>query len=123
MVYKKKYNMKFKEVKGMDAGLRYNAINNNSTDVMDAFSTDGLLEAFKLKVLKDDKGFFPPYYAAPIIRSEVLKKHAGLEELLNKLSDGLTDEEMRKLNYQCDKLGKDPETVARNFLKSRNLIK
>ncbi|WP_034868560.1 glycine betaine ABC transporter substrate-binding protein [Clostridium lundense] len=119
----KKYNMQFKEVTGLDAGLRYSAITSNQIDVTDAFSTDGLLEAFKLKVLKDDKGFFPPYYAAPIIRSEVLKNNPKLEELLNKLAGSITDEKMRNLNYQCDKLGKDPETVAREFLKSQNLIK
>lgn len=120
---KKAYNMNFKSVKGMDTGLRYPAIQKNNVDVIDAFLTDGMLEAFKLKVLKDDKNFFPPYYAAPLVREQTLKKHPELKSLLNKLSGQINDETMRNLNYKVDKLGEDPKTVADDFLKSKGLIK
>ena len=60
------YNMKFKDVQAVDGGLRYTALDNHKSDVIDAFSTDGLIEEFGLKVLEDDKNFFPPYYAVPI---------------------------------------------------------
>lgn len=120
---KKNYNMDFKSVKPVDGGLRYTSLNSNKTDVIDAFSTDGLLKAFDLKVLKDDKNFFPPYYAAPIISSKTLEKHPELEELINKLAGKLDDEKMRELNYKVDKLSEDPKKVAEDFLRENNLIK
>lgn len=120
---KRDYNMNFKEVSPVDGGLRYTSLNSNKTDVIDAFSTDGLLRAFDLKVLKDDKNFFPPYYAAPIVRNEVLEKHPELEELLNKLEGKLDDEKMRELNYKVDKLSEDPKKVAEDFLRDADLIK
>lgn len=119
----KKYNMSFKKVNAVDGGLRYTSINNNKTDVIDAFSTDGLLKAFDLKVLKDDKSFFPPYYAAPIINNKTLIKHPELKDLINKLAGKLDDEKMRELNYKVDKLNEAPEKVADEFLKESNLIK
>ncbi|MGB9680171.1 MAG: glycine betaine ABC transporter substrate-binding protein [Thermoanaerobacteraceae bacterium] len=119
----KAYGMHFKEVKGMDTGLRYPAIEKNNVQVIDAFSTDGLLEAFKLKTLEDDKHFFPPYYAAPLIRESTLKKYPEVEKVLNELAGQINDETMRKLNYKVDKLGDDPRKVADDFLKEKGLIK
>ena len=119
----KKYNMNFKQISPVDGGLRYTALDSNKTDVIDAFSTDGLIKAFKLKVLKDDKSFFPPYYAAPIINNKTLKKHPELKKLINKLAGKISDEKMRELNYKVDKLGEDPAKVAEDFLREINLIK
>lgn len=119
----KGYGMKFKSVQAVDGGLRYKAIDGKKSEVVDAFSTDGLLKQFDLKVLKDDKKVFPPYYAAPIIRNDTLKKHPELKDLLNKLAGKINDEEMMELNYKVDSLGEKPEDVARDFLKSKNLIK
>lgn len=119
----KLYNMKFKNVTPVDGGLRYTALVNKKTDVIDAFSTEGLLKAFDLVVLKDDKNFFPPYYAAPIIRNETLKTHPEIEGVLNKLENQITDEEMREMNYKVDKLNADPVQVADEFLKSKGFIK
>lgn len=120
---KEKYNMNFKSEKGLDAGLRYTAINSGEIDVTDAFATDGLLKAFGLKVLEDDLKFFPPYYAVPVGRSDTFDKYPEVREELLKLEGLIDDETMRDLNYQCDKLGKETETVAREFLKSKGLIK
>ncbi len=120
---KKTYNIKFKSVKGMDSGLRYPAIEKGDVDVIDAFSTDGMLKAYNLTVLKDDKNFFPPYYAAPLVRDDTLKKYPELKDVLNKLAGQINDETMRELNYKVDKLGEDPRTVADDFLKSKGLIK
>ena len=119
---KKSYDMNFKEVKTVDGGLRYTSINNNSSDVIDAFSTDGLLKAFDLKVLKDDKNFFPPYHAVPMIKGETLKKYPELGEVINKLSGKLDDNTMRELNYRVDKLNEDPRKIAEEFLKENALI-
>ncbi|MHC6179954.1 ABC transporter permease/substrate-binding protein [Clostridium sp. JNZ X4-2] len=117
------YGANFKEVNAVDGGLRYTALNQNKADVIDAFSTDGLLKQFNLKVLKDDKKIFPPYYAVPIVREETLKKHPELEGILNKLSGKINDETMMELNYKVDSLGQKPETVADQFLREHNLIK
>lgn len=120
---KKTYDIEFKSVKGMDSGLRYPAIEKGDVDVIDAFSTDGMLKAYNLTVLEDDKNFFPPYYAAPLVRDDTLKKHPELKDVLNKLAGQINDETMRELNYKVDKLGEDPRTVADDFLKSKGLIK
>ncbi|WP_223595504.1 ABC transporter permease/substrate-binding protein [Neobacillus bataviensis] len=117
-----KYNMNFKDVKAVDGGLRYTALDNHKSDVIDAFSTDGLLEAFHLKVLKDDKNFFPPYYAVPIVKQETLKEHPELKKALNSLAGKLTDDKMRQLNYKVDSLKQSPAKVAKEFLKKEGLI-
>lgn len=118
----KKYNMNFKNVSPVDGGLRYTSLNNNKIDVIDAFLTDGLLRAFNLKVLKDDKNFFPPYYAAPIVSNKTLEKYPELRNLINKLAGKLDDEKMRELNYKVDKLNEDPAKVADDFLLENGLI-
>lgn len=117
------YSMNFKDISPVDGGLRYTSLNNNKTDVIDAFSTDGLLKAFELKVLEDDKHFFPPYYAAPIINNSTLKKYPELEDLINKLAGKIDDEKMRELNYKVDKLDETPEKAAEDFLREQGLIK
>jgi osmoprotectant transport system permease protein len=118
----KTYNMNFKDVKAVDGGLRYTALDNHKSDVIDAFSTDGLLEAFHLKVLKDDQKFFPPYYAVPIIKQETLKEHPELKKVINSLSGKLTDEKMRELNYKVDSLKQAPAKVAKEFLEKEGLL-
>lgn len=117
------YNLKFKDVKSMDGSLRYQALTSKDAQVIDAFSTDGLLEKFHLKVLEDDKNYFPPYYATPIINKDTLKAHPELEEVLNKLSGQIDEQTMIKLNYKVDELGQSPEKVAHDFLVEKNLIK
>jgi osmoprotectant transport system permease protein len=119
----KAYNLKFKDVKAIDGGLRYTALDNHKSDVIDAFSTDGLIEEFGLKVLEDDKNFFPPYYAVPIVKEETLKEHPEVKEVLNSLAGKLTDDTMRKLNYKVDTLKESPAKVAKEFLKEEGLIK
>lgn len=115
--------LKFSKVSSMDAGLMYGAVRDGQVDVIDAFATDGRISVFDLKVLRDDKKFFPPYFAAPIIRNDTLKKYPELEGILNKLADKLTDEEMAQLNAQVDLEKKSPQTVANGWLKSKGIIK
>ena len=119
---KKAYGLNFKSVKGVDGGLRYTSLEKNETQVVDAFTTDGLLKKFDLKLLKDDKQFFPPYHAVPLIRAETLKKYPELREVLALLDNSLTDESIRDLNYRVDK-GEQSRDVAEEFLRSKNLIK
>ncbi|MEG0051186.1 MAG: glycine betaine ABC transporter substrate-binding protein [Terrisporobacter sp.] len=116
------YGMEFKEVKGMDGSLRYQALERGDAQVIDAFSTDGLLKKFDLKVLEDDKLFFPPYYAVPLVREDTLEKYPDLEAVLNKLKGQISEEEMINLNYQVDEQGKTAEEVAHNFLVENKFI-
>lgn len=117
----KEYGLKFNTIKGLDGGLRYSSLESDETQVADAFSTDGLLEKFNLKLLRDDKNFFPPYYAVPLVRKDTLEKYPELKSLILSLEGKLTDEDMRSLNYRADN-GEDPRLVAEEFLKDKGLI-
>lgn len=117
------YGIEFKgEPKKMNVSLKYQAIGNGDMDVTDAFATDGPIKKFNLKVLQDDKGFFPPYYAAPIIRNETLAAHPELEEVLNMLAGRIDDAKMTELNYRIDVEGEEVETVAAEFLQEEGLL-
>jgi osmoprotectant transport system permease protein len=120
---KETYGIKFKATKGMDPGLTYDAAKERAVDVIDGFSTDGRIPAFHLKILKDDKRYFPPYYAAPVIRKDTLKVHPELEKVLNLLAGKLNEGTMAKLNAQVDLEKKKPREVAENWLKEQGLIK
>ena len=110
--------------KQMDPGLMYKACADGAVDVICAFATDGRIAAYDLFALEDDKKYFPPYYAAPLVRAETLAKHPQLEEILNHLAGKLNDATMRELNLQVDR-EKNPQkasTVARDFLVSSGFI-
>lgn len=119
----KVYGMNFKSANGMDPGLTYAAARDGKVDVIDGFATDGRIPAFKLKVLEDDKQFFPPYYAAPIVREDLLKKHPQIADALNLLAGKLDNKQMAALNAQVDLDKKDAKDVAKQWLKSQGLIK
>jgi len=117
------YDLKFKDQKGMDPGLVYKAIAENQVDVISGFATDGRIPAFNLVVLEDDLKFFPPYYAAPVVRDDLLAKTPQVADILNKLAGKISDTTMATLNYTVDGKKQPAEEVARDFLKSLNLIK
>ncbi|SHJ70232.1 ABC transporter substrate-binding protein [Propionispora hippei] len=119
----KAYHIDFKSVNGMDPGLTYAAVRDGKVDVIDGFSTDGRIPAFGLKILKDDKHFFPPYYAAPVVRKDLLDKHPEVAEALNLLGDTLTDKDMAALNAKVDLDKQDAKDVAKTWLKEKGLIK
>ncbi|HWS30580.1 MAG TPA: glycine betaine ABC transporter substrate-binding protein [Clostridia bacterium] len=117
------YGMVFKgDPQKMNVSLKYQAIGNGDIDVTDAFATDGQIMQYNLKILRDDKSFFPPYDAAPIIRSETLEKYPELEEILNALAGLIDDAAMTELNYKIDVEGQDVEDVAKEFLQANGLI-
>lgn len=118
----KAYGLKFKGTLKMDASLKYQAISQGKIQVTDAFTTDGQLKALKLKLLKDDKNFFPPYYAAPIVRDATLKKYPQIKTLLNKLAGTLDEDTMQELNYKADNEKQSISKVASHFLKEKGLI-
>ena len=114
--------LKFKDVISIDGAPRYQALVAKESDVIDAFSTDGLIKTYDLTILEDDKEFFLPYHAVPIAKIETLKKYPELSGITDSLKDIMTDEVMRGLNYQVDVLKKDPKDVAKEFLISQGLI-
>lgn len=118
----KKYGFNFADTVGLDGSPRFTALENGEVDIVDAFATDGLLKKYNLTVLEDTDSFFPPYYAIPIIREEVLEDYPELEKSINRLSKVLTDEVMQELNYRVDELGEEPADVAKDFLKQKCLI-
>lgn len=121
---KKHYDLDFKQKpKQMYSGLMYKTLSKGAVDVIDGFATDGRIPAYNLVILKDNKNFFPPYYAAPLVRKAVLQNHPQIKKVLNKLAGSLTNKIMRELNYKVDKKEVPSSTVAKNFLRSKGLIK
>ncbi len=119
---KNKYGLNIRTVVISDA-VMYKAAFEKQLDVISGYSTDGRLKAYDLVVLIDDKTIFPPYYAAPIVRQNVLQKYPELEPALNLLSGRINDSIMTDLNYKVDYLKQSPEKVAMDFLISRKLYK
>jgi glycine betaine/choline ABC-type transport system substrate-binding protein len=117
------YDLQFpEEPKQVDPGLMYRNCADGAVDVICGFATDGRISAFGLKTLEDDKGFFPPYYAAPVVRADTLKEYPQLEAILNKLAGRISDTTMQRLNYEVDGKRRKPEDVARDFLQAEGLI-
>jgi len=118
----KTYGFRFKTVKQMAIALKYPAIVSREVDVIDAFSTDGLLKKFDLVVLEDDKQYFPSYFCAPVVRKATLEKYPVIAEVLGRLQGLITDEVMTEMNYLVDEELRDPKDVAREFLEKRGLL-
>lgn len=108
----------------LQSGRMYEACANGDLDVISAFATDGRIEAYDLKVLTDDRGFFPPYDAVPLTRAEALKQFDGLGEVLGLLTGKINTPTMREMNLKVDRKA-DPMTaaeVASEFLKESDLL-
>lgn len=120
----KTYNMALDrpQIRQMDPGLVYNAIRDRFVDAGLIYTTDGRVKGFDLKVLEDDKHFFPSYNVTPVVRKDVLESHPGLEAALNQLSPLITDESITEMNKRVDIDHQSPEQVARDFLKSKNML-
>lgn len=116
------YGLTFENLTTMEPKLRYAAVESGEINLLDAYSTDSELEEYGLVVLEDDKNLFPPYQGAPLLRNETLEKHPELEKVLNKLSGKVTDDQMRKMNYEVNVNNQRPDKVARDFLKEAGLI-
>lgn len=116
------YGLKIRTVVISDA-VMYKAAFEKRLDVISGYSTDGRLTAYDLTVLEDDKGIFPPYYAAPVVRKEVLDKWPKLAEILNLLSGRINDSVMTGLNYKVEYLGQTPERCAKDFLVQQGLFR
>jgi glycine betaine/choline ABC-type transport system substrate-binding protein len=113
----KAYGLSFaRSPSSMEAGLMYGAVAEGRVDVISAYATDGRIDKFALRVLEDDRRFFPPYQAAPLVRSELLERRPDVRAALAVLEGKLTDAEMRKINAEVDLGGRRPEDVAREWV-------
>jgi osmoprotectant transport system substrate-binding protein len=120
--FQKEYDIEFKEVKGMDHGMMYRSINAGEVDVINSYTTDGQLQINDLRVLEDDKSYFPPYHALPLVRKEILNEYPELEEVLGLLEGMIDEEAMQIMNGKVDNDGMMVERVAQEFLIESGLI-
>lgn len=111
-----------KEYRAVGKALRYQALVNGEAEVTVAFGTDGEISAFDLVVLEDDKGMFPPYQVAPVVRQELLDASPEIADILNELAPLLTSDTMRRLNYEVTGEQREPVDVAREFLVQEGLL-
>jgi osmoprotectant transport system substrate-binding protein len=116
------YGLRFAEPpRILDLGLLYRALLEKQVDLVAGNSTDGLLSARDLVILADDKHYFPPYEAVPIIRSETEARHPEVGAAIAELGGKISDEEMRKMNFAVDGQHRDAADVAREFLHAKGL--
>nr|WP_325303002.1 glycine betaine ABC transporter substrate-binding protein [uncultured Dysosmobacter sp.] len=116
------YGLRFKEATPVDMGLKYAAIENGSFDVSVVYATDGLNRKVGLKILEDDKSFFPDYNGAFLVRQDLLDQYPELAEILNLLAGKIPTEQMAELTYQVDVMGRTVDEVAHEFLVQLGLL-
>ena len=100
------YGLEFHDVVGMQQSLKYEAADKGDVDLLDVYTTDGRLAEYDFVVLKDDRRFFPPYDAAALIRGETLTQHPELAKVLSLLTNALSPERMRELNFRIQEQAK-----------------
>jgi glycine betaine/choline ABC-type transport system substrate-binding protein len=103
----------------MDLGLTYRALADRRVDVIAGNSTDGQIAALDLVALTDDRGYFPPYQAAPVVRAAVLERYPAVRAALAELGGTISEAEMRRLNALADVEHKDIAEIARAWLAER----
>jgi osmoprotectant transport system substrate-binding protein len=102
----------------MDLGLLYRALTSHEVDLVAGNSTDGLISALHLTILDDDRHYFPPYQAVPVVREDTVRRHPEVLRALQELAGKISDEDMQLMNYAVDGEHQDIGDVAREFLKT-----
>ena len=116
------YGFKFGRVHDLDPSLMYQAIAEGAVDVIDGYLTDGRIPAYNLVSLSDNKKFFPPYHAAPVVRQAVLDAHPALRKALAPLGSLIDNRTMMALNYEVDEKKRAVPEVVREFLRSKKIL-
>jgi glycine betaine/choline ABC-type transport system substrate-binding protein len=106
----------------MDLGLLTRALKDHQIDVAAGNATDGFIPAFDLFVLEDDRHYFPPYEAVPVLGRQIVRQHPEVSRALAELADKISDQEMQQLNYAVEGQHRNATDVAREFLRSKNLV-
>ena len=110
------YGLRFAgEPRVMDLGLLYRALGNGQIDVVSGNSTDGAIQALNLRVLQDDRQYFPPYQAVPLVRLDALKAHPALQAVFQRLAGKVSQREMQAMNHAVEGEHRDPADVIRQF--------
>jgi len=120
---KAKYGMELKEDLQLAIGLRYQALKGDQVQIVNGYSTDGMISALKLKRLKDDKNLWPPYYLVPVVRRDALDANPKIADVLNQVSALLDETVMAEMNYKVDADKEEPKDVARAFLKAKGIAR
>ncbi|NYF90084.1 glycine betaine ABC transporter substrate-binding protein [Tunturiibacter empetritectus] len=116
------YGLRFAgDPRTMDLGLLYRALSSNQVDMVAGNSTDGPIRALGFVVLEDDKHYFPPYEAVPLIREDSLQRHPGIQGAMDRLAGKVSADEVRGMNYAVDSEHRDVAEVVREFRKSKGL--
>lgn len=118
--YQKVYGYSFGEVHPMQIGLVYDAVAAGKMDAVLGYSTDGRINSYHLKLLQDNKHFFPPYDASAVATHKILKEHPELKPIISKLNGKIDLKTMQKLNYRVDNDLMEPEVVAKQFLEQHH---
>jgi osmoprotectant transport system substrate-binding protein len=106
----------------MDLGLLNRALKDHQVDLIAGNTTDGIIPVFDFFVLEDDRRYFPPYQAVPIIREETIAAHPEIVPAINQLANQISDHEMSQLNYAVDGQHRDAKEVAAEFLQKKGLL-
>jgi glycine betaine/choline ABC-type transport system substrate-binding protein len=117
------YGISFGNVQNVEIGLLYPSVANGDVDVGVASSTDGRIPALDLVLLQDDRNFFPPYFAAPVVRQDLLDVAPEIRGLLNQMAGRISNDQMQSMNYDVDESGNEPVDVARRFLEGEGLLR
>ena len=114
--FSKAYGLKFAELREMDLSLTYIALAQNQVDMIAGNSTEGRIATLDLFQLADDRHYFPPYEAVYLVRQDTLQRVPALREVLAKLANAISTEEMRRLNYEIDGNRRDPKEVVKEWI-------
>ena len=120
---RKAYGFGFKTVLDLDPSMMYQAVKTGEIDVICAFSTDGRIKTFDLTVLRDDRGFFPPYQATPVVSMSVLDRYPALEPALTLLKGRIDDQKMQHMNSAVDSEKQSVREVVAKFLQREGILK
>lgn len=116
------YDLKFNgDPRTMDLGLLYRALTSNQVDIVAGSSTDGPIRALGLVALEDDRHYFPPYEAVPLVREDSLRRHPGMQTAMDRLAGKISADEMRAMNDAVDGQHKDVAEVVREFRRGKGL--
>lgn len=116
------YGYSFAKTVDMDIGLKYQAINQGKVDVVVISTTDGQISESDIVVLRDDKGFFPSYLCGNVVRLDTLEQYPALSDVLLRLENRISDEEMSHMNFLVESGGQEPKAVADAFLAQKGLL-
>jgi osmoprotectant transport system permease protein len=111
------YGLKFRDAPlAMNLSLTYRALAEKQVDLISGDATNGLIEKLDLYPLEDDRRYFPPYHAVPVILSETLNRYPELRAVFDRLAGKISDQEMRRMNYEADAEHRDPGRIVKEFL-------